>query len=366
MAIKNKPNVRMINFFRKSPTLIFLFVHSFIIAQHISKQPVYFPNGVVIDSKNNLFVSCNSQQPDIVKISPDGGAVEFISTTLYRRKPTEKWPSIDLFTPAGLAIGDADTIYVADRGAGDILKISPDGKVKIITGYKGHIIKDGPISVASFKNPGFIALDRKRNIYVTDEGGDERSNTEYGVIRKISWQGEVTTLRDHSGTELHFDAAGMVCDGDGNVFVCDRTGRCIKKITPDGYVSVMGGLCGKRKTDPIYKEGDIQTAEFMEPWDIALSRDDGIYFTDLRLNRIIKIADKKISTVAGNSKIDMQNSNIQGYSEAGYTDGPAKKALFNQPKGIVFDNKGALYIADGMNHCIRKLSNDGLVSTYYK
>jgi sugar lactone lactonase YvrE len=337
-----------------------------VVAQNGSPQPVYYPNGMVMDSKNNLFVSCNSQQPDIVKITPDGQATEFVSTALYRKNKSGKWASIDLFTPAGLAIDADDTIYIADKGAGDILKVSPDGKVIIVAGYKGRVIKDGPLALASFKNPVFITIDPKKNIYVTDEGGDERKNTEYGVIRKISDRGEVTTLNDHDGNELHFDAAGMTCDKDGNIFVCDRTGRCIKKITPDGYVSALGGLCGKRKTGPIYKEGDIQTAEFMEPWYIALGKNSEIYFSDIRLNRIIKLADKKISTLAGNSKIDMQNSNIQGYSEAGYQDGPAKSALFNEPKAILFDKKGNLFIADGMNHCVRKLSTDGTVSTYYK
>ena len=343
-----------------------LFTGSFAIAQNSSRQPVYYPNAIVMDSKNNLYVSCNSQQPDIVKITPDGQATEFMSTALYRKNKSERWPSIDLFTPAGLAIDEDDNIYVADRGAGDILRVSPDGKVIIVAGYKGHVIKDGPLSVASFKKPVFIAIDRNKNIYVTDEGGDERNNTEYGVIRKISAQGEVSTLKDQNAHELHFDAAGMVCDNDGNIFVCDRTGRCIKKIGPDGYVSVLGGLCGKRKTDPIYKEGNIQTAEFMEPWYITLGKEGEIYFSDIRLNRIIKLADKKISTLAGNSKIDMQHSNIQGYSEAGYKDGPAGNALFNEPMGILFDKKGNLFIADGMNHCVRKLSTDGLVSTYYK
>jgi hypothetical protein len=344
----------------------FSFFYFFTIAQNISKQPVYYPNAIVIDTKNNLYVSCNSQQPDILKIGPDGYATEFISVPLYRRKKSEKWASLDEFTPAGLAIDEADTIYVADRGAGDILKISPDGKVNIVTGYKGHVIKDGPLSVASFKKPSFITIDPKKNIYVTDEGGDEKTNIEYGVIRKITPDGEVSTLKDHTGTELHFDAAGMVCDNSGDIFVCDRTGRCIKKITPEGYVYIVAGLCGKRQNNPMYKEGDVQTAEFMEPWYITLTGGGDIYFSDIRLNRIIKLADKKISTAAGSSKIDLQHSNIQGYSEAGYSDGIAKRALFNEPLGICFDKTGNLYIADGLNHCIRKLSKEGLVSTYYK
>ncbi len=334
--------------------------------QNINKQPVYFPHAIVMDSKNNLYVSCNSQQPGVIRITPDGQSTDFVSGAAYRHKPNQKWASIELFTPGGLAIDEDDNIYITDRGAAEILEVSPDGNVSIVAGNKGHAIKDGPVSSAAFKNPVFITIDRKKNIYVTDEGGEERTNTEYGVIRKISVQGDVTTLKDHDGNELHFDAAGMICDNEGNIFVCDRTGRCIKKITPDGNVSILGGLCGKRKTNPIYKEGDIQTAEFMEPWYIALGKEGEIYFSDIRLNRIIKLANKKISTVAGSSKIDMQHSNIQGYSEAGYADGSAKTALFNEPLGIIFDKKGNLLIADGMNHCIRKLSSDGIVSTYYK
>ena len=283
-------------FFRKYLSFPFVFVFRFALAQNAPMLPLYYPNGMVMDSKNNLFVSCNSQLPDIVKITPDGQATEFMSTAMYRKNKAEKWLSVDLFTPAGLAIDEDDNIYIADKGAADILKVSPDGKVIIVAGYKGHVIRDGPLSVASFKNPVFIAVDRNKNIYVTDEGGDERKNTEYGLIRKISAQGEVTTLKDHDGNEFHFDAAGMVCDNNGNIVVCDRTGRCIKKITTDGNVTILGGLCGKRKTDPIYKEGDIQTAEFMEPWYITMGKDGEIYFSDIRLNRIIKLADRKIST----------------------------------------------------------------------
>ncbi|OQY96007.1 MAG: hypothetical protein B6D37_03575 [Sphingobacteriales bacterium UTBCD1] len=351
--------------YKKIPGLILLCTNSIVFSQN-TKQPVYYPGAIIIDSKSNLYVSCNSQQPDIVRITPTGEGTEFISTTLYRKKPSEKWPSIELFTPAGMAIDQEDTIYVADIGAGSVLKISPDGHVKVYAGNKGRVLKDGPVSIASFNKPKFIAIDKKKNLYVSDEGGDERNNTEYGVIRKITPQGIVSTIKDRSGTELHFDAAGMVCDSGENLFVCDRAGRCIKKITPDGSVSIMGGLCGKRKTNPVYKEGDVQTAEFMEPWYIALGKNGEIFFSDIRLNRIIKISNKKISTVAGNSTIDLGGGNIQGYSEAGYKDGEAKKALFNEPLGITFDKNGNLFIADGINHCIRKLSPNGIVSTFYK
>ena len=169
---------------KKCLSIVLMCTGFFTSAQNNPHQPVYYPNGLVIDSKNNLYVSCNSQQPDIVKITPDGQATEFLSTVLYRHKPSLKWASIDLFTPAGLAIDGDENIYVADKGAGDILKISQDGKVTIVAGNKGRVIKDGSVSVASFKNPVFITIDRKKNIYVSDEGGDEITNTELRSDKK--------------------------------------------------------------------------------------------------------------------------------------------------------------------------------------
>lgn len=357
----------MQNRFFLTSKMMFLFLLTNVIAmaQNISHISLYFPHDIVIDSKSNLFV-CGSYEGAIVKISPDGQATVFKPGPAHRYNSSQKLESISSYDAAGIAIDAEDNIYIADRSAGTIYKVSPDGKTTIVAGYNGHTVKDGPALVAAFKNPVFIAVDKRKNIYVTDEGGDERNNTEYGMIRKISADGNVSTLKDNSGIEFHFDAAGMICDDEGNLLVCDRVGRCIKKISTDGNVTIMGGLCGKRKYNPIYKEGDIQTAEFMEPWYITLDGKGAIYFSDIRLNRVIKIADKRVSTVAGSSKIDEGHGNIGGYSDAGYADGMAKKSLFNEPKGLAFDKNGNLYIVDCMNHCIRKLSTDGVVSTFYK
>jgi hypothetical protein len=142
--------------------------------------------------------------------------------------------------------------------------------------------------------------------------------------------------------------------------------RCIKKITQAGVVTTVAGQCGKRFSNPVYKEGDIKTAELMTPLDIAFSKKGDLYFSDLRLHRIIKIADGRVSTVAGNSEIDMTHANIMGYAKEGYVDGKAKLALFNFPQAIAFDSKGNLFIVDQGNQCIRKLSTDGMISTFYK
>jgi sugar lactone lactonase YvrE len=51
-------------------------------------------------------------------------------------------------------------------------------------------------------------------------------------------------------------------------------------------------------------------------------------------------------------------------SSAGHKDGPLASALFNWPTGVAIDGNGNLYVADSLNHCIRKIDlKGGTVST---
>jgi sugar lactone lactonase YvrE len=50
---------------------------------------------------------------------------------------------------------------------------------------------------------------------------------------------------------------------------------------------------------------------------------------------------------------------------SGNQDGPSSHAKFNHPQGIAIDSFGALYISDTDNNSIRKITSDGIVSTIY-
>ena len=101
---------------------------------------------------------------------------------------------------------------------------------------------------------------------------------------------------------------------------------------------------------------------------MAIAKNGDIYITDSRLQRIIKISSTKVTTVAGSGKFNF-SGNPAGAAEPGYADGKAITARFDSPNGIAFDRSGNLYIIDrssSNNSYIRKLSTDGIVTTFCK
>ncbi len=71
---------------------------------------------------------------------------------------------------------------------------------------------------AAFVNLENIAIDNKGTIYVTDnEWTNNRGSSGYYVIRKITAQGIVSTIKDGNEGELRLHyPRGLACDAAGN------------------------------------------------------------------------------------------------------------------------------------------------------
>ena len=58
-----------------------------------------------------------------------------------------------------------------------------------------------------------------------------------------------------------------------------------------GAITLVAGQPYKREWCPVYTQGPIATAEFVEPENVIVNKKGEILFTDQRINRVIKIAD---------------------------------------------------------------------------
>jgi len=362
--------------------LVFFAVH--FPAQTTPPKSVSEPQHIAVDSKDNVFVTLKY---GIIKITPDGRVFN-ITKEPGRIGPLDKsWHN--------LIIDSKDNLYANDGNVIFKLTVGLDNKAtaKIFAGQQyTYKLEDGPLSTAAFNMINLMTIDKNDNIYLTDsydkikaEIGENyvtdsyfkndpakkyiKYPSHYSLIRKISADGKVTTLKTPDGKYVLPQAiSGLTTDDQGNIiYAAAGFARFVGRINvTTGAIDALAGQPYKREWCPVYTQGDSSKAELVVPETIITNKKGEILFTDGRMHRVIKVANGKVSTLAGNNIIDPCSANIGGRAQEGYQDGKALTALFNFPKGIAYDSKGNLFIADMYNHSIRKLSPDGVVTTFAK
>lgn len=151
---------------------------------------------------------------------------------------------------------------------------------------------------------------------------------------------------DGAGAVAQFDHPyGVAVDVSGNLYVADGNNNRIRKITPVGGVSTLAGSGIAGSVD------DTGTAaQFNIPYGTAVDASGNVYVTDFESDLIRKVTSNGVvSTLAGSTK--------------GFSNGSGTAAQFNSPTGIAVDASGNVYVADYENHCIRKITSGGVVST---
>jgi hypothetical protein len=340
---------------------------------------------VVVDSKDNVFAT---RKYGLVKIAPDGTI-----TNLSKQGPVIGGMDRVWYD---LIIDSKDNMYAHTGKVIYKIVVSKDNIVTL-TKFAGqdysYKLEDGPLATAGFNDIGLMTIDKNDNIYLTDSADkikdvigtnfitdnfnlsaqakiiDKKNRKSYRVIRKISPDGVASTLKTPDGKFiLPNQISGMTTDLQGNIiFGSYSFGRFVAKIdVVTGAITLVAGQPYKREYCPVYTQGPIATAEFVEPEAIIVNKKGEILVSDQRINRIMKIADGRVSTLAGANVINPCSANIAGSADNGNRDGKALTALFGSPQAMAFDSKGNLYLADVANHSIRKLSPDGTVTTFAK
>ena len=153
-----------------------------------------------------------------------------------------------------------------------------------------------------------------------------------------------------TAAELYYPT-GIAIAKTGEIYFADQYNNRIRKIGTNGIISTFAG------SDSAGYSGDghiALAASFNLPASVAIDEAGNLYIADYG-NNCIRLVNKKglVSTYAGNGK--------EGYSGDG---ADASRALLSSPISLATDNNGNLFIADQGNNCIRKISRDGIITTY--
>ena len=101
-----------------------------------------------------------------------------------------------------------------------------------------------------------------------------------------------------------------------------------------------------------YADGTGTAAQFNGPQGVAVDSSGTLYVADAGNNRIRKITSAGVVTT------------LAGSGVAGSADGTGIAAQFNNPAGVAVDSSGIVYVADQLNHRIRKITPAGVVTTF--
>ena len=154
---------------------------------------------------------------------------------------------------------------------------------------------------------------------------------------------------DGSTTNARFsNASALALDSVGNLYIADTGNNTIRKMSPSGLVTTLAGMPGLSGST----NATGSSARFNQPEGLAVDAGGNIYVADTGNQAIRKITPAgAVSTLAG----------LAGVS--GSADGPGNNARFSNPQGLAVDSATNIYVADYLNHTIRKISPAGVVST---
>ncbi len=315
---------------------------------------------IAFDATGNLYISDIGNQ-NIRKVTTSG----IISTVagLPAKQPPPGFSgnggaatAAELYNPYGVLVNSAGNLLIADQQNYCIREVNTSN---VISTLYGGSYGDGNVATnAFFGLIGKAVKDAAGNVYVTDYGSSRvRKINTSGIISTIAGIGECPNYgAGYNGDGIQATAAELnqpysqAVDAAGNVYIADYTNNRVRKINTSGIISTIAG-----NGTGGYTGFNVQatTAELNLPADVVLDASGNIYIADYNNNVVRKVnTSGVISNYAGNGTGGYTGFNVQ-----------ATTAELNGPIGLGFDASGNLYIVDGNNQVIRKVTTSGIITT---
>ena len=264
----------------------------------------------------------------------------------------------ELYYPIGLAIMGS-YLVVADSMCDRVQILDGRDNERIGTpGRFGLSYKEAGAFIDGFREQSMFM--KPSGVFVTPAGDIIVSDTGNHAIRKITGAFVITIagngiggFQDGPETQARFNEprAAIMCP-DGFIYVADTLNHVLRRIDPNGRVSLFAGAPGESG----FYDGSLLEARFFQPFGLYLTENGVLYVADSANHAIRRIENGVVSTIAGQPGDPIRFSD---YFEGGYVDGPNHEARFNFPRDIALLPDGSIIVADSLNHAIRMITPEG-------
>ncbi|HUD45565.1 MAG TPA: serine/threonine-protein kinase [Candidatus Baltobacteraceae bacterium] len=194
---------------------------------------------------------------------------------------------------------------------------------------------DGIGADARFRWPRGIAIDKAGNLYVADTGNNtiRKITPDHTVMTLAGLAGSPGALNGKGGAARFIAPQGITVDTIGNVYVAEFVNNTVRRITPDGIVSLLAGSV----QIPGSENGRGAAAHFRNPWALAADKNGNVYVSDNGNLSLRKITPEGVVITLADS--------------------------FGNPRGVAVDSAINVYVADLANNSIRKITSTDKAST---
>ena len=323
------------------------------------------PEGVALDAAGNLYIA-DTFNGRVRRVGTDGiitTAAGIGSTGIFSG---DGGPAISagISLPPDVASDRAGNLYIADFGNSRVRMVT-NGIITTAAGRNDGVPPiDGEEAVnARFEGPTGLTVDRGGNIYFVESGIGSGTGLALGDYKvwKVNAAGILTLFAGNgiasfsgdggAATAAQFNGpVGVAAGAAGVVYISDTQNQRVRAVAPGGTLATVAG------TGVAGFNGEIvspRAAQLNRPQGVAADALGNWYLADTANNRVRKVQPGgNLFTIAG-------NGNASYFGDGG----PALKASVNQPEGVAVDTAGNVYIADTLDHAVRKVTPDGVINT---
>ncbi len=352
------------------------------------------PGGVWVDDSGTVYIADTGNRC-IRKVAADG--------KIYTLPGTQGLLNGNYYAAMQGLTGDKlGNLYIADVAHHCVRKIDTAGTISTVAGnetpgYNGDNIRAVD---ASLNYPVGVVVDDAGNLFITDAENER--------IRKVDTQGIITTIAGNGATDLQgvgdgspattaefYRPTGIIKDANGNLYVVEIENNVIRKLSfyvgdPTVIVTQPTDQSGTVNQTATFGVGATGTAPLDYQWQKSLN--GGATWNDVAGAKEPSFTTSRLALSDNNASFRVIVSNTAGLkvtsrpatlfvtqaadslyiittiAGSAYEDGfegdggPATSARLNRAFGVAYDKSGNLYISDGGNRRIRKISGNTIAT----